>query len=140
MKGHAIQETLACNKKHWWFRNYNSVSYLDFSVYRAIFQYFRCVSIYQYRDNVGDVSIPIPCHIYSKKEKDAGKEIKQKNETNTIMHSGSRPSCEGTRLMSAGGTVSHMMCSSDGQQKDDKKRPGGGQGKRKAETRSQSKT
>ena len=54
MKGHAIQETLACNKNHWWFRNYNSVSYLDFSVYRAIFQYFRCVSI----------SIPRKCRGY----------------------------------------------------------------------------
>ena len=35
--------------------------------------------------------------------------------------SGSRPSPEGTRLLFAGGTVSPMMCPSDGQQKDDKK-------------------
>ena len=45
MRGHAIQETLACKKKHWWFTNYYSVSCLDFSVCRAIFLYFRYVSI-----------------------------------------------------------------------------------------------
>ena len=37
------------------------------------------------------------------------------------MHSYSRPSREGTRLVFASGTVSPVMCSSDGQQKDDKK-------------------
>ena len=40
-----------------------------------------------------------------------------KQKTN-IMRSGSRPSPEGTRLLSAG-TVSPMMCPADGQQKDD---------------------
>ena len=34
------------------------------------------------------------------------------------MHSGSRPSREGTGLMFAGGTVSSMMCPPDGQEKD----------------------
>ena len=50
-----------------------------------------------------------------------GKERKLKDATKRIMHSGSRPNHEGTRLMFASGTVSPMMCPSDGQQKDDKK-------------------
>ena len=36
------------------------------------------------------------------------------------MRSGSRPRLEGTSLLFAGGTVSHMMCPADGQQKDGK--------------------
>ena len=76
---------------------------------------------YQYRGHFWDISIPIPCHIYNKKEKEIGKERKQKNGINTIMHSGSRSSRERRRLVFAGGTVCPMMCPSDGQQKDDKK-------------------
>ena len=59
--------------------------------------------------------------VYNKKEKEAGKERKQRNETKTIMHWGSRPSRGGIRLVFAGGTISPVMCPSDGQQKDDKR-------------------
>ena len=58
---------------------------------------------------------------------------------NTIMHSGSRASRDGTMLVFAGGTVCPMMYLSGGQQKDDKKGQAGDKA-RKAETRSQSKT
>ena len=43
--------------------------------------------------------------------------MKQKQ---TCMHSGSRPSPEGTRLLFAGDKVSPTMCPADGQQKNDK--------------------
>ena len=44
--------------------------------------------------------------------------MKQKQ---AYMHSGSRPSPEGTMLLFAGCTVSPMMCQADEQKKDDKK-------------------
>ena len=81
--------------------------------------------------------------IYSKKGKETGKEKVQKDATKTIMHSGSRPSHEGTWLMFGSGTVSPTMCPSDGQQKDDKKGQAGDKARRgqrqgaKAKRRSQ---
>ena len=61
-----------------------------------------------------------------KKEKRQGKKEKKrkKNEKwnkNKRTCSGSRPSPDGTRLLFADGTVSPMMCPSDGQQKHDEK-------------------
>ena len=71
------------------------------------------------------------------RERKKTKHKKKKNETKqTYMRSGSRPSPEGTRLLFAGGTVSPMMCTADGQQKDSgrQKRPDGRQAKMRGET------
>ena len=46
------------------------------------------------------------------------------------MHSGSRPSREGARLVFAGGTVSTMLCPVDGQQKHDKNGEAGDKARR----------
>ena len=59
-----------------------------------------------------------------KKDRERKKTKEIKIETwniNKRTRSGSRPSFEGTSLLFAGGTVSPMMCPSDGQQKNDEK-------------------
>ena len=57
-----------------------------------------------------------------------------KDEPNTYMRSGTRPSPEGRRWLFAGGTVSSIMCPADGQQKDDRKgQAGQDEGRGKAE-------
>ena len=58
---------------------------------------------------------------YITRRKKRQRKKENKNGTKTTMHTGSRPSREGTRMVFAGGTVSPMMCPSQGQQKDDKK-------------------
>ena len=68
--------------------------------------------------------------------KETGK-VKKKNGTKAIMHSYSRPSRE--ELVFASGTVSPVMCSSDWQQKDDKKGQANDQSRR-GQRQSQSKT
>ena len=85
---------------------------------------------YHYQENVWDISIPIACDMCNKKGKESGKDRKQKDATKTIVYSGGRPNHEGTRLMFASGTVSPMMCPSDGQQTDDKKGQAGDKARR----------
>ena len=76
---------------------------------------------YHYREHFEDISIPIPCDIYITRRKKRQWKKENKNRNKTIMHSVSTPRRDGTRLVFGGGTVSPMMCPSDGQQKDDKK-------------------
>ena len=98
-----------------------SASYQGFSlrVYHSILIYIRYVSISLPR-KMFEIYRYGYHSIYNKKVKETGKERKRKYGTKTIMHSGSRPNHEGTRLMFASGTVSPMMCPPDGQEKDDK--------------------
>ena len=65
--------------------------------------------------------------VYISQERKGDRQRKKtENATKSIMHSGIRASHEKTMLMFAGGTVSHVMCPSDGQKKDDKIGQAGG--------------